>query len=119
MTIKQVATVLEHQETSPQVSFIDIALKNDFIDQAEAKQLLELEQINRPTLRQIIANVGLMTERQVNTLFVHYEKMLVRGKTATAPAKTNEPESTPARPPHPKFKQRPVIVQQEYASYYQ
>ncbi len=119
MTIKQVATVLEQREIKPHASFIDIALENDFIEQADAKQLLELEQINRPTLRQIIANVGLMTERQVNTLFAHYEKMLVRGKTTSAPATTAEPKSTPVRPPHPKFKQRPVIVQQEFASYYQ
>lgn len=118
MTIKQVATVLEKQEIKPNATFIDIALENDFIEKADAKQLLELEQLNRPTIRQIIANVGLMTERQVNALFAHFEKMAKRA-AAPQPAPSQEPEQPQARPPHPKFKQRPVIVQQEYSSYYQ
>lgn len=118
MTIKQVATVLEQQEVKPDATFIDIALENDFIEKADAKQLLELEQLNRPTIRQIIAKVGLMTERQVNALFSHFEKMAAR-KIPTPPAPTQEPAPTQAKPPHPKFKQRPVIVQQEYSSYYQ
>lgn len=121
MTIKQVATVLEQQEVKPNATFIDIALENDFIEKADAQQLHELEQLNRPTIRQIIANVGLMTERQVNALFAHFEKMASR-KAVSTPAATpqpQEPKQPQARPPHPKFKQRPVIVQQEYSAYYQ
>ena len=124
MTIKQVATVLEQQEVLPNGTFIEIALKNDFIEQADAKQLLQLEQLSRPTIRQIIANVGLMTQRQVNTLFGHFEKMTSRGKPTApvAPRATPTPTpapASPAKPPHPKFKQRPVIVQQEYSAHYQ
>jgi hypothetical protein len=123
MTIKQVATVLEQQEVKTKATFIQLAQQNDFIEEADAKQLQQLEQLNRPTIRQIIANVGLMTERQVNTLFAHYEKMAARGKTGLKPQPQQTPATTPApvpaKPPQPKFKQRPVIVQQDYSSYYQ
>lgn len=120
MTIKQVARVLEQQEVEPGKSFVDLALQLDFIEQADAKQLLQLEQVNRPTLRQIIANVGLMTDRQVNKLFEHFEKMMALGKAnATLPKRPSEPAAapTPVKPPQPKFRQRPVIVQQDYSSY--
>ena len=125
MTIKQVATVLEQSELNPSKSFVDIAIANDFIDQADAKQLLQLEQLARPTLRKIIANVGLMTERQIEMLHKHYERVQHRIKTTQVPgvrvpnetAKPAKPKLKPVRPRQPKFQQKPVIVQQNYSNF--
>lgn len=124
MTIKQVTTVLERQENTGS-SFIDVALQSNFVDEADVKKLRQFEELSRPTIRKIIANVGLMTERQVNTLFAHYEKMAARGtastnsKTAPAQTPSSSPGAPSAKPPQPKFRQRPVIVQQEYSTHYE
>ena len=123
MTIKQVATVLDQQELTPAKSFVQIAVEMDYLDRADAQQLLHDQQASAPTIRSLAQDCGLLTERQCNVLFQHYQKIGARS-IESVPA--NQPAPAPAAPEtapsptqtgqkitkSPKFKQKPVIVSQ-------
>ena len=138
MTIKQVATVLDIQEAQPAKSFTQIALENDFLDSADVEELIRAQQQTTLTIRQLLVECELLTERQVAVLYQHFEKVgtqplappVERRRDATAekpiphhaptPAHPNpatEPAPAAATQPNsgmtirgPKFKQRPVVV---------
>ena len=114
MTIKQVASVLDIAEDNPQKSFIKIAMEQDLIDRADADQLLHHQQINCPSIRRLVVECGLLTQRQTSVLFLHFER---NGTNAikTAPVQPNAAPSESKKkigPRQPKFRQRPVVVRQ-------
>ncbi len=134
LTIKQVAEVLDRQEMNPNKSFIDIAIDADYLDAADSQKLLNEQQQTSPTIRKLVQECGLLTERQCSVLFQHYLRIGTRpishaGHTVHAgsksiPKPTQQPTTpvTPVTPVEtgkhgtklraPKFKQRPVIVSQ-------
>ena len=118
LTIKQVANVLDIAEVAPEKSFIKIAMEQDLIDRADADQLLHEQQASCPSIRKLLVECGLLTQRQASVLFLHFER---HGSTPAAPSKPRQaPEHQPATQPsaapqtvgprQPKFKQRPVVV---------
>ena len=119
MTIRQVAKVLEHLETVGTKTFVEAAIEMDFLDHIDGIKLQQLEQLSRPTIRQIIVNVGLMNQRQVGMLFEHHQRVQTRlrnkyRKSRSKSAKPTKP--APATPRRPKFQQRPVEVSQHQSS---
>ena len=129
MTIKQVANVLDELELTPGKSFIQIAMESDFLDRADAQQLFQEQQHTSPTIRKLVQECGLLTERQTLVLFQHYQKTGTRPiqarptvKIELPPAAQNkefgtsrdgiDPAVESQTPRAPKYKQRPVIVSQ-------
>lgn len=141
LTIKQVSSILDVAEVQPNKSFIKIAMELDLIDRADADQLLHEQQMLCPSIRKLVVECGLLTQRQTSVLFLHFErngtKQVVPAKekshetqsnqettTAPTPAETPTPAPQPApapvatpveslnRPREPKFRQRPIIVRQ-------
>lgn len=124
LTIKQVATVLDQLELAPTKSFVQVAIENDYLDRDDAETLLNEQQLASPTLRNLVQECGLLTERQCNVLFQHYQRVGTRPinrptsgattDTAEMPSETTETTTTTTKisPRAPKFKQRPVIVSQ-------
>ena len=119
MTIRQVASVLEHLETVGSKTFVEAAIEMDFLDRADGIKLQQLDRLSRPTIRQIIVNVGLMNQRQVGMLFEHHERVQTRLRDKyrkSRSQKTNTTTPKPTAPRRPKFQQRPVEVSQRQSS---
>ena len=116
MTIKQVANVLDVAEANPQKSFVKIAMELDLVDRTDADQLLHHQQIHCPTIRKLVVECGLLTQRQTSVLYLHFERNGFGVKIQTPQRPAQESESTPeqplARPREPKFKTRPVAQRQ-------
>ena len=139
LTIKQVASILDQQELSPNKSFIQLAVEADLLDRADAEMLVLEQQNTSPSIRKLVVECGLLTERQCSVLFQHYQRIGTRpistGQAATtttntpnqtpqtSPAPIQQPQQVPTTtetstatttpgPRAPKFKQRPVIVSQ-------
>ena len=119
LTIKQVSTVLDHMETRPQKAFIEVALEEHLIDRADANQLLHHQQATSPTLQKLLVECGLLTQRQTDVLYLHFERQGVAQPEAFAPAQTQITKpAAPAKPAptqkprQPNFQRRPVVVRQ-------
>lgn len=120
LTIKQVANILDQQEMAPHKSFAQIAIETDYLDGADAEKLVAEQQQTTPTIRKLVQECGLLTERQCSVLFQHYLRIGTRpiSGSKTQPVTPVNPttptvpvrETQTARPRAPKFKQRPVIV---------
>jgi hypothetical protein len=128
LTIKQVANVLDIAEVTPEKSFLKIAMEQDLIDRADADQILHYQQNHCPSIRKLVVECGLLTQRQSSVLYLHFERTgsnEARSKTLTqqpVPAQPQPaPQPVPAEPAtaqpagvrQPKFRQRPVVVRQQ------
>ncbi len=125
LTIKQVSRVLDIMETTPEDSFIQVALAEQLIEGPDADLMLHVQQMSCPTIRDLVVECGLLTQRQSEVLFLHFEKQNWIKSQQRASAEESEPaqdtqpvEPTQATgagtrmsPKQPKFTQRPVIVQ--------
>ncbi|MEM9942565.1 MAG: hypothetical protein AAF939_13460 [Planctomycetota bacterium] len=74
LTIKQVAEILDASEANPEKSFLNIAMEKDFLDRADADQLLHEQQLSCPTIRKLLVECGLLTQRQASVLLLHFER---------------------------------------------
>ena len=74
MTIKQVAEVLDLAEFQPEKSFVTVALESDMIDRADADLILHTQQISTTSIRKLVVECGLLTQRQTSVLFSHFDK---------------------------------------------
>ena len=119
LTIKQVAHVLDEIEIAPEKSFVQVALEQDLIDRADADQMLHAQQLSSPSIRKLVIECGLLTQRQTAVLFMHFEKHGSGGQTQAQPARKPQPAgsqvdtaATPvaAGPRQPKFQQHPTTV---------
>ena len=124
MTIKQVSRVLDIMETAPEDSFIQVALAEQLIDGPDADLMLHAQQMSCPAIRELVVECGLLTQRQSEVLFLHFEKQCwlksqqqkssveeAEPNEETAPATAEIAEENRMAPRQPKFTQRPVIVQ--------
>ncbi len=122
MTIKQVAQVLDLAEAHPDKSFVTIARQEDLIDNADADQMLHIKEMSSPSIRQLVVECGLLTQRQAAVLYLHFEKHGANGSQQSKAARQPKPEfvqpeateSAPAEagPRPPKFQQHPVVARQ-------
>jgi hypothetical protein len=114
LTIKQVAQILDELEAAPHKSFEQVAVEFDFLDNADAAQLLRFQQISSTPIRKLVSECGLLTERQAAVLFNHFERAPIdatqssQGSTPRTPAE--EPQQPHSRPRMPKYKSRPIIM---------
>lgn len=122
MTIKQVAHVLDLVEANPEKSFVQVSLEQDLIDRADADQMLHLQQLSSPTIRKLVIECGLLTQRQCAVLFMHFEKHGSAGLVAQQPARKPQPTAVQPQSPaeavpataspaglrQPKYQQRPA-----------
>lgn len=110
LTIKQVANLLDIVQATPGKSFINLAMEQNMIDQAQAQQLLLAQQNSCPAITKLVIECGLLTQRQTTVLFHHFE----RGQNQVNQAPAATPASAPqkASPRQPKFRKRPVVVRQ-------
>lgn len=125
MTIKQVARVLDIREANPSKSFSQVVVEEDMLDRTDADELVRAQQISCPSVRKLVVECGLLTERQSQVLFGHFQRVGTRATPETQPTTKPRPAAprkqprTPAepaqqssgmRPRRPKFKQRPIVV---------
>ena len=111
-------------------------MENDLLDQQDVDQLMREQQQSALTIRQLLAECELLTQRQVDVLYKHYLRTGTQPLTsdvqradrrqattaphrapvtsgATAPlASSGQTQTTSSHIPvrGPKFKQRPIIV---------
>jgi hypothetical protein len=119
LTIRQVATILDELEANPTKTFQQIAIEKDLLDEADAAQLVQYQLESCTSIRTLVAECGLLTERQASVLYHHFDRTPATA-TSHRPAAAAKPAPTanmPARgsektasPPRPKFRSRPVIV---------
>ena len=124
MTIKQVAMVLDIAESHPEKSFISIALEQDLIDRADADQMLHFQQISSPSIRKLVVECGLLTQRQTAVLFMHFEKQSTASPAPVQREPQPQPEVVINQPApqveatqhpglrQPKFQQHPIVTRQ-------
>ena len=113
LTIKQVANLLDIVEANPQKSFINLAIEQNAISQAQGQQLLLAQQNSSPTISKLVIECGLLTQRQTTVLFHHFERGQNRTKQASATPQTASPAAPKTTGPRqPKFRKRPVVVRQ-------
>lgn len=113
LTIKQVANLLDIVEANPQKSFINLAIEQNAISQAQGQQLLLAQQNSSPTISKLVIECGLLTQRQTTVLFHHFERGQNRTKQAPATPQTASPAAPKTTGPRqPKFRKRPVVVRQ-------
>ena len=122
MTIKQVARFLTLQEAEPDSSFLETAIQEKLIDKADSERLLHEQQASSPSLPKLLIECGLLTQRQTEVLFNHFEKQMATGLKSQLPAVDSAAESisnadevqaptVPSfSPPQPKFSQRPAAT---------
>ena len=124
MTIKQVARVLDIQEATPTKLFSQIVVDEDILDQSDADELVRAQQLSCATIRKLVVECGLLTQRQSQVLYGHFQrvgtrttetqtKTPTRRKTPATPTRPQQPtetQPTSMRPRRPKFKQRPIVV---------
>ncbi len=104
LTIKQVARVLDLQEINPQQSFIQIAIEEELMDCGDADRMLHEQQMSCPSIPGLVVECGLLTQRQSEVLFQHFEKTARVSKSpAAAPvpsdARSSDAESRGNRSP--------------------
>ena len=114
MTIHSVSKVLDMQQLNPSRGFIQTAIEERFMDRGKAEQIIAAQEKSGATIRQLLVECGLMTQRQTAVLFTHFERIASRDKTKSAEAApaAAAPAARPMAPRAPKFKQRPVITSQ-------
>lgn len=122
MTIKQVARVLDIREVNPSKSFSQVVVDEDMLDRTDADELVRAQQLSCPSVRKLVVECGLLTERQSQVLFGHFQRVGTRTTTETQTPTPTQPATTPTkqpgkttqttgmRPRRPKFKQRPIVV---------
>ena len=125
VTIKQVARVLDIQEATPTKLFSQIVVDEDILDQSDADELVRAQQLSCATIRKLVVECGLLTQRQSQVLYGHFQrvgtrtaetqktKTPTRRKTPATPTRPQQPtetQPTSMRPRRPKFKQRPIVV---------
>ena len=118
LTIKQVAVVLDAVESNLDKTFLQVALEMDLIDQADAEQMLHLQQASCPTIRRLVIECGLLTQHQTAVLYMHYEKNGTAGFTQQTPMRKPSPNAQPMDSPQktgvrkPKFQSHSIQVSQ-------
>ena len=115
LTIKQVTRVLDALENRASSTFIQTALDEELIDSNDADVLLHEQQQSCPSMRKLLVECGLLTQRQTEVLFQHYEKQAAIQATSNfdpLPAANAENASSTSKvgPPQPKFTQRPAAT---------
>ena len=130
LTMKQVSRVLDGVEEDDS-KFIDFALSKGLLERTDAGHLMKLQEQSGETIRSLAVECGLLTDRQSEVLFNHFQRYGSRAiqmkrrelaakraenavpvrapKTPTTPQPIIQPKATPS----PKFKQRPIIKVEE------
>ena len=127
LTMKQVSRILDETQND-ETEFLDIALSAGLLERSDANHLLKLQQQSGESIRSLAVECGLLTGRQSEVLFNHFQRygsrqIEVRKKPVAAPAKPAASQPAPAQAPaaasptrSPKFKQRPMIKASETRS---
>ena len=117
LTINQVARIMDIQEESPEKTFIQVAIENDLMNEADANFLQRTQELTCPKIRKLVVECGLLAERQAAVLFHHFERLAAnpigdKPKSETPKRQIESPAQSPkgVGPRAPKFQQKPVIV---------
>jgi len=126
LTMKQVSRVLDGVEQD-ESKFIDFALTRGFIERTDAQHLSKLQEQSGESIRHLAVECGLITSRQAEVLFNHFQRYGARkievirrpvttkqGQATTTASPTKpRPVVQPNSTPTPKFKQHPIIKAEE------
>ena len=74
MTIKQVNNLLNLLENRKDIKFEELALQKGMIDSADLNVMLQSKEVSVPSIRRLLVECGLLTQRQAMVLFEHFEK---------------------------------------------
>ena len=128
MTIKQVNNLLNLLENRKDIKFEELALQKGMIDSADLNVMLQSKEVSVPSIRQLLVECGLLTQRQAMVLFEHFEKHGYTGvqrkaasndmpKSNIGKTLTPTPVAKPVKPtpamPQPKFQQRRPVIQRQ------
>ena len=129
LTMKQVSRVLDEiGENDGQ--FIEVAISKGMLERSDASHLAKLQQQSGETIRSLAVECGLLTARQGEVLFNHFQRYGSRqitmkkapAKPKRAPVKLGPPKGKaplkpgteqPKQAPGPKFRKRPLIKVEE------
>ena len=119
LTMKQVSRILDETQED-ETKFIDVAVGNGLLERTDANHLLKLQQQSGETIRSLAVECGLLTSRQGEVLFNHFQRhgsrqINIRKKAAKAPVAAPQ-EPKPISAPTPKFKRQPMIKSAEVRS---
>lgn len=116
LTIKQVARILTLIELEPARNFVETALEERLLDKSDSERLIHEHLASSPSIKKLVVECGLLTERQADVLSMHFEKQAAQGlksQLSPAPAPPAKPQTDngepPFSPPQPKFVQRPAF----------
>ena len=124
MTMKQVSRILDREQLEGK-PFVELAISAGLIDRADADHMMKVQERSGETIRSLAVECGLLSERQSEVLFNHYMRYGARPvKMATARAQPIEEQgsseiqqiempSKGSATPTPKFKQHPLISNED------
>ena len=135
LTMKQVSRVLD-EIGEDDSRFIDFAISKGMLERSDASHLARLQEQSGESIRNLAVECGLLTARQTQVLFNHFQRYGSRritmkkapAKPKRAPVKVAAPKAkakakgtAPLKPgteqpkmaPSPKFKKRPLIKVEE------
>ena len=73
LTMKQVSRILDETQED-ETKFIDVAVGNGLLERTDANHLLKLQQQSGETIRSLAVECGLLTSRQGEVLFNHFQR---------------------------------------------
>lgn len=123
LTMKQVSRILD-EVGDDDSQFVEVASSRGMLERNEAAHLVKLQEQSGETIRSLAIECGLLTARQCEVLFNHFQrygtrkvalkKAPVAPKAAPAPKAPLKPNmDQPAATPTPKFRKRPLIKVEE------
>lgn len=120
LTMKQVSRILDKTQDD-ETQFIDVALSNGLLERSDASHLLKLQQQSGETIRSLVVECGLLTARQAEVLYSHFQRqgsrqIDIRKKAVAQPAPAVPQNAKPIVAPTPKFKRQPIIKSSELRS---
>ena len=132
LTMKQVSRVLDGIGEDED-KFIDFAVGKGLLERSDASHLMKIQEQSGESIRNLAIECGLLSERQCEVLFNHFQRYgsraiqmkrrpatskssekMQKAQTQTPPAPTKpSPVIQPKITRSPKFKQRPIIQVEE------
>jgi hypothetical protein len=128
LTMKQVSRIIDDVEGDDS-RFVETALTRGMMERSDAAHLERLKEQSGDSIRSLAVECGLLTERQCEVLFNHFNRYgsrNIRMEKASVATKPTAPERMPApkaplkpnveqpKPaPSPKFRKRPLIKVEE------
>ncbi|MEZ6094877.1 MAG: hypothetical protein R3C03_11695 [Pirellulaceae bacterium] len=120
LSIRQVAQVYEAMQRSDSEDFLATAQQLGMLNAKQSEELSQVQEWTVPSIETLVVDCELMTEPQAQMLLHHFNRMTKaiasQGKSTASSNEVATPEVR-TKPPQPKFRSRPIIVQNTPAEF--